>query len=589
MKQSWYRGHVGRFWAPDHYTDLNYVRQPITDEEVQDWKNKGYDYVKSFTGMMYDNRNPMPEFVNDFRGLFDYKNLTFTFYKMSTLEIMPTHVDHFRTYMKLFDVKNENVVRILVMLEDWKPGHYLEIDGVGITDWIGGDYFVWDSHVAHAAANIGVEDRYTLQITATKIQGTDVWQKLHWYNIPNLESKRESYIDNYLTHIQNYFKEKNENFDYPTYVYMYNGQIKELENIEHDSKTIKKLNTQGIHFYLYEPLCSYIVGQKDPYLPSGTKHTRWFYTEFTEKFDKKQLRADELDSIEKYIKTNKLKNVTVHTGDYQVEKFYPHYKSCMNLICDDLFVQTCRPIKPYNLDKSKDFTKKFISANWRYTPHRHIIAAIVSLTDSHYSWYYKSDFSTMAMAPWYNLHEWKNDHIDEFFSVIKGVETLNKNCPVNLDLKIDKPIHIKFNNYFIQPFPNTVMYDNIQNVVDGDNNALENFYNDVFCDIVTESRFAQPTANYSEKVHQPMFYKKPFILVAPPYTLKYLREQGYKTFSEFWDESYDEETNHEKRLLKIIKLIFDINKKSIDELKEIYSKMEEILDHNNILVNVKVY
>jgi hypothetical protein len=119
-------------------------------------------------------------------------------------------------------------------------------------------------------------------------------------------------------------------------------------------------------------------------------------------------------------------------------------------------------------------------------------------------------------------------------------------------------------------------------------NTLEQFYNDIFCDIVTESRFAQPTGNYSEKTYQPMFYRKPFILVAPPFTLKALREEGFKTFNEFWDESYDECEIHEERMFKIFEIINMLNDKSIDELREMYSKMTEILLHNRRLIDKKI-
>ena len=101
---------------------------------------------------------------------------------------------------------------------------------------------------------------------------------------------------------------------------------------------------------------------------------------------------------------------------------------------------------------------------------------------------------------------------------------------------------------------------------------------------MTESRFAQPTANYSEKVYQPMWYKKPFILAAPPHTLRVLRNEGFKTFSDFWDESYDECEIHSDRLLKIFKLIDFINDKSIEELQEMYERMKPILQYNYDLV-----
>jgi nitrite reductase/ring-hydroxylating ferredoxin subunit len=55
------------------------------------------------------------------------------------------------------------------MMEDWKPGHYLEVSGKGFVNWGAGDYFMWKNFCPHAAANIGIEDRYTLQITGELI------------------------------------------------------------------------------------------------------------------------------------------------------------------------------------------------------------------------------------------------------------------------------------------------------------------------------------------------------------------------------------------------------------------------------------
>ena len=49
---------------------------------------------------------------------------------------------------------------------------------------------------------------------------------------------------------------------------------------------------------------------------------------------------------------------------------------------------------------------------------------------------------------------------------------------------------------------------------------LEKYYKETFVSVHVESRFAQPTGNYSEKAIQSVIYKTPFIIVAPPYTLK---------------------------------------------------------------------
>ena len=161
-------GHIERFWD-DSFKSFNYVRQPLLQTEIDTWISMGYDYVKSFSGMMYDNRNPMPNWIDGFENKFGLKNQTYNFYKMQTLEIMPVHNDHYQTYIRLFNASPENVYRVLVMMDDWKPGHYLEVAGKGFVNWSAGDYFMWENFCPHAAANIGVEDRYTLQITGELI------------------------------------------------------------------------------------------------------------------------------------------------------------------------------------------------------------------------------------------------------------------------------------------------------------------------------------------------------------------------------------------------------------------------------------
>jgi hypothetical protein len=161
-------GHVEKFWNDD-YKNFQYERQPISKEEKNMWQSQGYDYVKSFSGSMYNEKNPMPAWVKEFDNMFNLKNQTYNFYRMKTLEIMPEHSDHYRTYMRIFNAKFENICRVLVMLEDWKKGHYLEIDGKAFVNWQAGDYFLWENNCPHAASNIGIEDRYTLQITGEKV------------------------------------------------------------------------------------------------------------------------------------------------------------------------------------------------------------------------------------------------------------------------------------------------------------------------------------------------------------------------------------------------------------------------------------
>lgn len=161
----WFRGHVHPFWS-ESFKNFNYVKQPITGSEVDMWRNQGYTH-DSFTGVMYDSTNPIPDWCSNVAEKIGIKNPGFVFYKMKTGDIMPTHVDHFRRYCEVFNTKRENVWRAIVFLDDWKSGHYFEIENTAVCNYKKGDYVIWSSDTPHAASNIGIDDRYTLQITGT--------------------------------------------------------------------------------------------------------------------------------------------------------------------------------------------------------------------------------------------------------------------------------------------------------------------------------------------------------------------------------------------------------------------------------------
>lgn len=573
----WKRGHIVRFWNESDYRDLPYVKQPISDKEIEEWKSQGYDYVKSFSGSMYDNRNPTPKFVETFKQIFGFQNMTFNFYKMSQLEIMPEHVDHYTTYMKLFGVEYKHVRRILVMLEDWKPGHYLEINKTGIVNWAAGDYFIWESDVPHAASNIGIEDRYTLQITYTDVSTEDIFRTLHWFNFKDLKTKYSSLHSDHMIKIKASVDKGR-----PFYVYMFNETIKDLEQINHTPEDIKHYNDVGIDFYLFEPICSYRtdIPQYEP--PNGTKHSLLFYSEFRHDVDVNKLRSTELDSIQAYADRNNLTNVTVYTCDKNIEKYYQDNYT-INLKTDDIFLKTFNVMdfeEPDNKEAEDQFSRKFICMNWRYTPHRQLIVSYLGNLDSIYlSWFFKSDLWYFSQEPWYDLGKWRNNNSFLWNKIITGNKVINEKSPFCLDLQIKEHTLIK-EKYFKDYFPVFDIYKFKIQVYGDIQDRLKKFYNDIFCDIVTETRFAQPTANFSEKTLRPIFHLKPFILAAPPYTLAYLREFGFKTFNDFWDEGYDNIENHELRLALIIFTIEKLNKKSIGELREMYSNMKPLLEHN---------
>ena len=66
-------------------------------------------------------------------------------------------------------------------------------------------------------------------------------------------------------------------------------------------------------------------------------------------------------------------------------------------------------------------------------------------------------------------------------------------------------------------------------------------YHDAYINVVTEA-FPDKEIDcfITEKTFKPMLHLQPFMIQGNRYTLRRLREYGYQTFSDIWDESYDE-------------------------------------------------
>lgn len=160
----WAQGHIDPWWT-DH-RDLPYINEPFNDpQSLNHWIALGYTQTK-FTGDMYDMRHPEPHWIQGFRNHFAWKHFSWSVYKMTPGCVLPNHADLYVRFIGLHDIADpQKIYRAVIFLEDWQSGHYFEIDGRPITCWKAGDTVTWNYDVMHLAANIGMTDRYTLQIT----------------------------------------------------------------------------------------------------------------------------------------------------------------------------------------------------------------------------------------------------------------------------------------------------------------------------------------------------------------------------------------------------------------------------------------
>jgi hypothetical protein len=87
----------------------------------------------------------------------------------------------------------------------------------------------------------------------------------------------------------------------------------------------------------------------------------------------------------------------------------------------------------------------------------------------------------------------------------------------------------------------------------------------------------------SEKTYKPIVAMQPFIVLGQPGTLSFLKDQGFKTFSNWWDESYDQMYNNAARSHCVFLLYKKLSKCSKSELAQMLNEMLPVLVHNENL------
>lgn len=82
---------------------------------------------------------------------------------------VPPHKDHYEYYKRKFLHSEKDIKRRLVFLEDWKMGHYFQVNETVFVKWRQGDWVEFGADDTHLGGNIGPEVRYTLQITGIEL------------------------------------------------------------------------------------------------------------------------------------------------------------------------------------------------------------------------------------------------------------------------------------------------------------------------------------------------------------------------------------------------------------------------------------
>lgn len=211
-----------------------------------------------------------------------------------------------------------------------------------------------------------------------------------------------------------------------------------------------------------------------------------------------------------------------------------------------------------------NFSKKICCLNRRYTDYRYLASAFLSNYSDH-----------VSLTQHYSLDDVENCKID--------IDKLDYRLNIKTGLSILQSRE-KINDY-TQPV-------DVDYISEHAVKKLISITQDSFCSLVTESKFHSTMPNFSEKTLRAIISGRPFVLLAPPGTLQLLRDLGFKTFSKYWDESYDLELDSTKRFEKVMFVVKDIlEKESLDiepmlsvlkhnqeQLKSIPRRMYQLLD-----------
>ena len=102
------------------------------------------------------------------------------------------------------------------------------------------------------------------------------------------------------------------------------------------------------------------------------------------------------------------------------------------------------------------------------------------------------------------------------------------------------------------------------------------FLLDTYINLVTDT-FFEGDVFVSEKVYTAMAHGQIFVMLAPCGTLAYLRSQGYRTFGDYIDESYDAIQDNYARLQTVADLIINLSQQ---DLADLATQCQEVLLHN---------
>jgi len=166
-----------------------------------------------------------------------------------------------------------------------------------------------------------------------------------------------------------------------------------------------------------------------------------------------------------------------------------------------------------------------------------------------------------------------NNHIScpavcpaENISIVDAAKRLQSTYPDVVDVFSNQPLPINFKNETDHPMHSCWL-------------SLFDEAADSLLYLVTETVAAGRRWHLTEKTFKPIALGMPFVIVGTQGSLRYLRNYGFKTFGDIWDESYDDAADG-NRIKKISKLLIDLDQMPVAEKQKMFKSAHSIIEHN---------
>jgi len=228
------------------------------------------------------------------------------------------------------------------------------------------------------------------------------------------------------------------------------------------------------------------------------------------------------------------------------------------------------------LQETNVVRKKFLCLNNRGRPHRAIFLSMLKangvLDNSHYS--------LIPGAP-----KNKNKVISDFHKIL-GDSVVQKSP------NYYKKINEWLSHGGLESLFNTI--DNTSGVTEENawhpNDKILQYYNQTDISVITETHcfpnsFNKHDLMFTEKVFRPILLGHPFLVLSVPGYLEGLKQLGYRTFGNVFDESYDTIEDTIERMEAVATELKRLNNLSNKKFARLIEKTKNAVDHNRDVIS----